>query len=454
MKHLFKNAEAMASAVVTLAILALIVVLGAIIFAPDVVATVVNFIAIVTIGMTGLAFTAGLIWLASFGSDHALSTLCKVEKWRQERAITAQEWERALLIASEARVNDATAIASMTVVQPVTPAKDALIIRGEQVQRISKLPDADDKPLALQEPLPDLLQLLSSCQNILIIGKKGSGKSNLIRRLIDARLQANEICTVLDPHAAPDTWGNARLVGLGLDFEAIEAELQAEDFERVQRYRALGKGQQQFASRTLAIDEMTEITSEADVAQHIQKLLNCRKIAMSCIIGGHSPNAKDVGLDGRFNLVKNFDAHVRIQYDKATEERRFWICLNPMSHFDEFIEVANPGEYVPPVPRHGEGVPDPVPSPFPSVPVPQTERLRERYQGRDLEIALAIMRGWNKTKTRQNVTGRGEVIGQRYDEIKAEIEVANNPPPQEKTRPAILKLNITGNHKQNGEVMH
>ena len=141
-------------------------------------------------------------------------------------------------------------------------------------------------------------------------------------------------------------------------------------------------------------------------------------------MGGHSMNAADLGLSGKFNLLKNFDAVVKIDFNKATDERRYWLTLHPTGHHDEFTECANPGLYQPPIqplPRNGEAVPATVPDLSAAVPLSDLERAKQLYQGRDLEIATAIVNGWSKTKTREQVTGRAEDIGKRYDEIKAEL---------------------------------
>lgn len=261
------------------------------------------------------------------------------------------------------------------------------------------------------EPPPELWPLLAKCDNILIVARRGAGKSNLIRRIIDARQDV----IVLDPHASPQQWAAHTVIGAGLNHEAIAHYLHTTiEEDRRERYHQLSYNITTFAPKTIAIDEMTEVTSEVDVATPIQRLLNCRKVNMQVVMGGHSMNAKDLGLDGRFNLLKNFDAVIKIDYNQATDERQYWLCLQPQTHHDTFIEVQNPGLYVPPVPAVPTNViavptvPDPVPD-------------LSGYTGRDLEIAQAILKGWTKSKTRSHVTGRSAVIGKRYDEIKAEM---------------------------------
>lgn len=192
----------------------------------------------------------------------------------------------------------------------------------------------------------DLMTQLDGCDSILIVAKKGAGKSNLLRRIIDKRSGVS----VLDPHASPNQWGAHQVVGAGLEFDAISVMLnETTETERRNRYKQLGQGVTQFSQRTFCFDEMTEVTSEIDVAKPVQRLLNCRKVNMKVVMGGHSMNAKDLGLDGKFNLLKNFDAVVKIDYNRATDERHYLLCLQPQGHHDDFVECANPGLYVPTV---------------------------------------------------------------------------------------------------------
>lgn len=316
-----------------------------------------------------------------------------------------------------------------------------LIVNREQMvfdalQRQLHESKATATPLLLEqetqtEPLPELLRTLQGCQNILIIGKKGSGKSNLIRRLADERQAQGATVQVLDPHAEPLQWGQAKVVGMGLQFEEIKQALTQADELRQERYKQRGNGRTMFNEQTYCIDEMTEITSEVEVGPTVQKLLNCRKVAMTCIIGGHSPNASDIGLSGKFNLVKNFDAHVRIEFNQSTGERRYWLCLNPMGHHDQFMECANPGPYLPPVllaepdmERTGGGQGEDSPFALWEVETlaPEMriyEYLRaEMEQGHDINGAGY---GWRKIKATLNLTGSNENLNAWTTNAKKEL---------------------------------
>lgn len=300
------------------------------------------------------------------------------------------------------------------------------------------------------DSLPELMPLLKECDNVLIIGKKGSGKSNLIRRILDTRIEAGEEAIVLDPHATPNQWGAAKVLGTGLDYATIESHLHdVAEKERSHRYRRLGQGQTEFLARTYFIDEMTEITSEIDVSLIVQRLLNCRKVKMKAVIGGHSPNSKDIGLDGRFNLVKNFDAHIRIDYTKSSNERRFWLCLDPAGHHDEFMEVANPGPYEPKVPP---ALPSPLNVPSMSA-EPQTDgqpwgKHPDDYtEEQDKQIAWSILMGKSLSETRKAVFGSNATIGKRYKEIRVEMY-----PPQ--TKDLLFHLPQPEDQIQNGEIVH
>jgi len=65
-------------------------------------------------------------------------------------------------------------------------------------------------------------------------------------------------------------------------------------------------------------------------------------------------------------------------------------------------------------------------TPSSAVSLSDTERLMEQakllYTARDLEIAMCIIRGMNKTNTREKVGGNAQATGKRYDEIYAELQ--------------------------------
>lgn len=439
--------EAIASLVIALAMISLI---ASIVFQSlfiELFSTVIWFVQSASLMTLG----AGAIMLLWLSGDRLFMLLERVEQWRQQRAITAQQWAQVGVIEGEAAVHRATAIAAGTVVEQINRNRGALVVRGDNMKLIEPFRDKPEaEALQLVAPLLELMPLLMKCDNILIVARRGAGKSNLIRRIIDTR----QGVIVLDPHASPKQWGHHEVIGAGLNHGAIETHLhESIEADRAQRYRKLGQGIEEFPQATYVFDEMTEITSETDVVTPVQRLLNCRKVNINCVVGGHSMNAKDIGLKGSFNLLKNFDAVVKIDYNKATEERRYWLCLQPQTHHDEFQEAVNPGIYVPAVQATPQAVSEPS--------IDSSNLVHGRYDGRDLDVALCIQKGWSKTKTREAITGGNAEIGQLYDRISAELaaeaEAAAEPvslqKPERRQMTVAFVPGITGQSKSNGEVV-
>lgn len=202
-----------------------------------------------------------------------------------------------------------------------------------------------NKVLSRPEPLPtsyekvsnrvDLMSLLETCTNILVIGKKGAGKTTILKDIMKNR--KGEI-VVIDPHAYKDQWGFPT-VGYGKDYTAITKKLEEVNAISKERYEKLSNSYApiEFPSYTVVVDETTEIMNNVSVDKLIINLLNCRKVNIGLVLGGHSDNAVDIGLKGHFNLLKQFDAFVKVDYNMSNGQRTFLVDLQPESKKRNYI---------------------------------------------------------------------------------------------------------------------
>lgn len=185
------------------------------------------------------------------------------------------------------------------------------------------------------EKRPDLMNILNACSNILIIGKKGAGKTTLLNDIMQNR--KGEI-VVIDPHAYKDQW-KFPTVGYGKNYEAIANKLREINDISKTRYADLSNSYSpiQFTQYTIVVDELTEIMNNIAVDKLIIDLLNCRKVNIGLVLGGHSDNAADIGLKGHFNLLKQFDAFVKLDFNSSNGERKFYVDLQPESKKRNYI---------------------------------------------------------------------------------------------------------------------
>lgn len=164
------------------------------------------------------------------------------------------------------------------------------------VTPIETTPDSTMTPI----PLPPLTQ-----GHVLIAGETGSGKSTALLAVL--RRRPNVV--VLDPHDDSATWENARVIGGGRNFAAIETYLEQMKQLLSQRYQQRSQGQRQFESLTVATDEMPAIVSA--LGRGVDEvwrmwLREGRKVGLYFIVSTQSTRVKTLGIQGEGDLLENF----------------------------------------------------------------------------------------------------------------------------------------------------
>ena len=114
---------------------------------------------------------------------------------------------------------------------------------------------------------------------------------------------------VLDPHDDQATWENARVIGGGRNFTAIETYLEQMKQLLSQRYQQRSQGQRQFDPLTVATDEMPAIVSA--LGRGIDEvwrmwLREGRKVGLYFVISTQSTRVKTLGIQGEGDLLENF----------------------------------------------------------------------------------------------------------------------------------------------------
>lgn len=183
-------------------------------------------------------------------------------------------------------------------------------------------PAPADTPEARIEHRPPVLPVLMNMDRLLIIGGMGAGKSELLRHLAFQRSREGE-CLIIDSHAAPGDWpGSCRVVGMGRQYRAIEAEIDQVMNEMDRRYHlhSAGRGGT-FRPLTVVIDELTVLNQFADISDQLKALLcECRKVSIRLVFAGQSDRAGALGLKGNNDLRGGFEATVYLSRE-ATGER-------------------------------------------------------------------------------------------------------------------------------------
>jgi len=153
----------------------------------------------------------------------------------------------------------------------------------------------------------DVKQALSK-PHVMLLGSTGDGKSTLAKHLA-ANCTAYTI--VIDPHAAPDDWGNLPVFGAGRKYSEI-AKIMGVTLELLQvRFDARDRGVKQFEPIVIICDEYPAIIASSEagkVASSWMKLISreARKVAIRLVVLTQSPEVKAIGLEGEGSVRDNF----------------------------------------------------------------------------------------------------------------------------------------------------
>lgn len=238
---------------------------------------------------------------------------------------------------SEARIQKAYAAADFAVIQD--PKGGQMITYDRRNNRwrqwfkpsnaklYDRMVETNGTPLGVDqgEPerpaatLPPLLPVLETMDRILIIGGQGSGKTSLLNWIVEQKL-ADAHVMVLDSHASPFDWPNhAQVVGLGRDYAAVDAAVDAYVAELDRRYKLRAAGKQlKFDKRFIVADELFAMNANVDVKSRIKTLLTeARKVDMGIVLAGHSDRAANIGLEGSKDLLSGFQALVYLDVEEG-----------------------------------------------------------------------------------------------------------------------------------------
>jgi hypothetical protein len=142
----------------------------------------------------------------------------------------------------------------------------------------------------------------------MLLGSTGDGKSTLAKHLA-ANCTAYTI--VIDPHAAPDDWGNLPVFGAGRKYGEI-AKIMGVTLELLQvRFDARDTGVKQFEPIIIICDEYPAIIASNEagkVASSWMKLISreARKVSIRLVVLTQSPEVKAIGLEGEGSVRDNF----------------------------------------------------------------------------------------------------------------------------------------------------
>ena len=175
-----------------------------------------------------------------------------------------------------------------------TTTLDSVANPGDKVEAATS---AAIEPEADQTTGPQIPRL-TNYPAVLIYGPQGSGKTFLAEEEIKRRKEAGHKVTALDPHAGFNSWRDCEVVGAGMDYQGIDAELADFAAEVKRRYERIRKEPNpKITPWTFVCDEFTNWASRCKASGDFFQaaLSDIRKAKMYVIFVSHTRTLAGLG---------------------------------------------------------------------------------------------------------------------------------------------------------------
>jgi len=353
--------------------------------------------------------------------------------------------------------------------------QESVIKLDEGQTAISERPNLKEIGTKPTQPIPDddinnetsgMIESLDFCATIAkalkqpdsgqihIIAPTGIGKSTLANRLLaDIRAQLpNAEIILIDPKykvAEPD-WS---IHPICTDIEGVPSALNQQLKEMVARKNDPNFSEATTRFKIIILDDVDYCYEEhgEKVASPLRKLAKmCRGLNMRLIVLGQTNQTKDCGLSGgsqrqfsqilmgreviaylnnsRCQLPKAEKALFKQVAQLALQKGHRFALIIPLQTKEFLRKIPHLPKPKTPVSSVSDSSVNVFNPQTTSDPKPPQDNPLQRYvgkdNGRELEMARCILKGWSKTKSRNHVTGDNTYLGELYDRIKTELNGA------------------------------
>ena len=188
--------------------------------------------------------------------------------------------------------------------------------------------------------LPQILPVLAGKDTIMLVGNRGSGKTNILKQLVAIKCQAHGI-VLIDPHRPSKICG-FDTIGAGGDWAAIESALAS--IEAMGRFRLKNPGDHQ--PLFLFVDEWRSVVKNIRGAAEILLTIvhEFRKAQIDVAIASQSRSVKALGIEGEGDLRESFT----VIECRGYEGQGHRVFILPDRLKDEHGRKLGPVEYAPP----------------------------------------------------------------------------------------------------------
>jgi hypothetical protein len=188
---------------------------------------------------------------------------------------------------------------------------------------------------------------LTNYPSVLVYGAQGSGKTHFAEQEIKRRLSAGHKVIALDPHAGYGSWQGCEVIGAGMNYEAIDAQLALFAFEVKQRYERIRKEPNpKFEPLTFVCDEFTNWASRCKASGDFFQaaLSDIRKAQMFVLFISHARTLKGLGnaagmADTRDAALLEIEMLGQVDAESGLAVPRFeaWVKLPGTALSDRFL---------------------------------------------------------------------------------------------------------------------
>jgi hypothetical protein len=269
--------------------------------------------------------------------------------------------------------------------QPVIEQSEAKAHAPQPQESKASVRPANNPLLQPEQWTPDLMGYPS----ILIYGAQGAGKTSTAAWLIRERIKEGHQIKILDPHREYGQWDGLECIGDGMDYDAINDELQAFTEEIKTRYTARAKTPNYDPPKlTLVCDEFTQWAKKCSHSATFfeESLTDIRKINLHVLFISHARTL--TGLGGSSGLAATRDAglleleleaQVDPQTKKASPKLLGWLKY-PGVAMNERQRVAIASWMNGSMDFSGSSIPSPVKQPQTEQEIGTADDIRERLE--------------------------------------------------------------------------
>lgn len=203
------------------------------------------------------------------------------------------------------------------------------------------------------KPQFPLIETVSKYSRILVIGGQGSGKTQIILWLAEAKQKMGNVVAI-DTHASPEKWPiGSHVLGFGLDYNQAERGFDQVINLMSRRYEQIGQGKAKERSHPIISVLTDEWTDLPDMIPNFKKqfvkplFTKSRKASIDLSLAAHDDTVEALGMEGLAGFKKSFDISIYCECIEEGIKYSAKVFYGLKTSHTKCIECLPPGPYIP-----------------------------------------------------------------------------------------------------------